>query len=464
MPEADVLVLLGRPDDVSTQKDWNFRLANALEIWRYGASGHMRPATLGQLSINRNHRVQYASGGGIAPPDGMFDELQLRQILEALDELPAVDELGYNPRPVIRAVNLLQPLGKQKALAAIDEFLRVSFWFTARGSQEGLFLVLRTLFEVPTEKTAFPHDRVESPHGCMPPMLIGVANLDEPTDMKLLPRYPIVIEDDIPFLICTRIAGGGMPQHPASHVAYFRKYGTLRKKPLAPTTKPFDAVGAVAKFRRWYFQSKSDEFLTYKEEDLRTLLGNQALRLLDTVRPYDSDEEGFHLSQACECERKKADDEANRKIVEEASKLAIRWDSHDSKYTFLDGTSLTPPDPNRYQCELWKPVVPGLEIEFNIKRDSRSYLGLGLEQVYEIGKPGPRANVRVLNPKARNQTLCEFKLGEPPHDPGAEPLGVPPGTRGSRETGMRIRLAEGNEIQLELTVGKQVLRSPVFRP
>ena len=36
MSQAEVIALVGKPDDVSTQKDWDFSPADVREIWRYG--------------------------------------------------------------------------------------------------------------------------------------------------------------------------------------------------------------------------------------------------------------------------------------------------------------------------------------------------------------------------------------------------------------------------------------------
>jgi hypothetical protein len=45
MSQVEVIALVGKPDDVSTQKDWDFGPADVREIWRYGAAGHMKVAT-----------------------------------------------------------------------------------------------------------------------------------------------------------------------------------------------------------------------------------------------------------------------------------------------------------------------------------------------------------------------------------------------------------------------------------
>ena len=56
MPQAEVIKILGPPDDVLTRKDVQ-GLNDALEILRDGASGHMKPATLAQISIDGEHRA-----------------------------------------------------------------------------------------------------------------------------------------------------------------------------------------------------------------------------------------------------------------------------------------------------------------------------------------------------------------------------------------------------------------------
>jgi hypothetical protein len=454
MPEEDATALLGLPDDVSTDKDWQGRINHTLKILRYGASGHMKAATLGQICIDQDHRVQYISGQGAPPPDGLFTEAELRRLLEALNDLPGLNGYHYNPRPVIRAVNLLQPLGKEKALAAIDEFLRVSFEFTDGNPRRGVFLVLRMLFEVPTAQTVFPYN-IESRPGYMPPMLVGAGVPAGPKDKKLLPRFPIAIEGDIPFLLVEGYTLAGHAEPAKSHVAYFRKFGTMRAQPLTPTAKPFQALEAFEKSPRWYFKKRDDDSLDYDQRE-RILLGNQVMRLLETV--YQVEPDYSHMLIGYESE------ERNKRILLQASKLAIRWDSKALKYTFLDGTSLQPPDPDRYPMQFWTPKIGGLKIEFTVKRDSRKYVGLGLEEIYEIGKPGPRAIVRVINIKSPEKTLYEFKVGEPSDVKLPPDVKFPLGTTGSSATGTTVELEEGEQIRALLIIGEKSFPSPIFKP
>ena len=374
--------------------------------------------------------------------------------MEALFDLPS-DESSYryNPRRVIRAVNLLQPLGKEKALAAIDEFLRVSFDLTDGQVREGILLVLRTLFEVPSVPTIFPSGLPSKP-GYMPP--IDSSGLG-PSDEHLIPRFPISVENGIPFLLVESYDFEGRRERPESHVAYFRKYGKVRAKPLTPTVRPFEALQAFEKSARWYFKTQKEDPVETDQRE-RILLGNQVLNLLDTVFRVEPNSTGMRICFNAE--------EQNNRVIAEASKLAIRWDSKASQYTFLDRKSLSEFDPNRYPELSWKPTVAGLPIELTIKRKSRHYVGVGLGEEYVIGKPRPRAVVRVFSVKTKDKALCEFQVG------GTSDLVVPgikpelaAGTTAGGITGTTIRLEEGDEIQAELTVnGKESQRSPVFKP
>jgi len=73
-----------------------------------------------------------------------------------LDEVPSYNSgPNYNPQKVIRAVNLLQPLGKTKAIAVLQEYLRI-VPRNQKVGREGTFLVMRVLFNVPKEAGYLP--------------------------------------------------------------------------------------------------------------------------------------------------------------------------------------------------------------------------------------------------------------------------------------------------------------------
>ena len=84
MSAKQVLALLGPPDDVRTRNDpGGISTIGTKEIWRYGTSGHLTTATLGQVYLDQDSRAQYMHGKGKPPPEGLFEEEELRRILVA---------------------------------------------------------------------------------------------------------------------------------------------------------------------------------------------------------------------------------------------------------------------------------------------------------------------------------------------------------------------------------------------
>ena len=154
---------------------------------------------------------------------------------QVLGTAARTDFARYRPRHVIDAVNALLPLGKDGALAAVEAWLATH----DAGTQphDGLFLVLRVLFEVP----AHP--------GHQPPLHLGGTSPPPPPDPASLPHFPLVLIDDRPLLLVSGFALGGDTEPVSSHIRHFRANGTLRHKPLAPARPP-DAV--LDEFRAMY--------------------------------------------------------------------------------------------------------------------------------------------------------------------------------------------------------------------
>ena len=144
-------------------------------------------------------------GKGKPRVNALPEEQELHRLLDCLGQVRQVPPIPsypfalYNPRVLIRAVNALFPLGKEKALAVIDEFLRVhrlddddgiqldyyAEYQLDDGEYEGVLLVLHTLFDVPETRG---HSR--------------------------LPRFPITIEGDIPLLFTEGGYGASKGQCP----------------------------------------------------------------------------------------------------------------------------------------------------------------------------------------------------------------------------------------------------------
>src|SRR5262249_49280031 len=81
--------------------------------------------------------------------------------------------------------------------------------------------------------------------GYLPKMGVGAPAPAEPKDRKLIPRFPILVQDDIPLFLVFGYSLFGVPEGVGNHVAYFRRHGVLRAKPLAPAEHPLAVAGRL---------------------------------------------------------------------------------------------------------------------------------------------------------------------------------------------------------------------------
>ena len=160
-------------------------------------------------------------------------------ILQAINGAPSVDGEKFNPVMLVRAVNRLHALGKEKAIKEMREYLKIAGdWYSAErnpadidtSDHQCLFLIIRLLFRPadPTEKR--PH------------MWIGQLVPSPPIGDLAWPLFPLEVQDDVPFLVTSGADLIGRPEHPKSHVDWAEKYGQLRTRPLHPGDNPLLSV------------------------------------------------------------------------------------------------------------------------------------------------------------------------------------------------------------------------------
>ena len=407
MTDARVRAILGAPDDVKTERDaGGIQAARTVEIWRYGARSHGSFATLGAVHIQANHKVQYVFGGGGKPYAGKLTEPELRRVLEVVDAVPSYNDYQLDPRPLIAAVNTLQPLGKDGALAVVDEYLRVSSWLDNPG-REGVFLLMRALFDVP-------------PRG-MPPMRVGGTLV--PTDPSALPRFPLAIVDDVPLKLVPGYSITGLPEAPEDDVVAFRKIGTLRAKPLAPTATALDAIDAYASGPLGKAMRVDDE--------TRAMLFDQALRLFGTVyRPADMTIDAWFPAGADVTKRV-------QRARSELAKLDARWNATLHQFELPNGKTL-PPLHDKYSRVWWDARVANAEMAratFERKSDALVWFEFRVEAAR--GKTVSAIVVRVIDVKTQRELAK---------------VAVPPVTGGSVST-QRVAIPSGQPVRVELDGG-----------
>ena len=428
MSAEEAVHLLGKPADIRTQFDpGGIAAARTTEIWGYGTAGHLTFPALGCLYIQEG-AVQYVFGGkGTAPAATMFGEGELAALLRLLDA--TTHEGGRNPLAYIRIVNTLQPLGKDKALAAIDEYLRVSSEIFS--DRIPLFLVLRLLFEVPADP------------GFMPRMRVGAPSVAEPKDPKFLPRFPWVLLDDVPLNLVNGYMLAGLRQPVAEHVEYFRKNGKLREHPLRPSNNPLRVLDNLEHSPLWIYRDLPG---SPGYQWAKGLLAEQLLRLIDTVYRIEPDQHGHRLPH------EHFDAQRWDRAVREVAALDIRWDAAKNRYGFADGTALPEVSKPIHRRQMWE--VPGLGRHANLicERLNNDYVLLRLERSAPPGVAVPQSRMRVYR-TGGDPPLAEYPI---PYSDGGSSVFC--------QTSQDVRLAAGESLQAEMITGGEITRSPVMTP
>lgn len=407
-----VRALLGEPDDVKTERDpGGIAAARTTAVWRYGTSGHLTFGTLGTVHIQADGTVQYVFGArGAPPPDGLFTELQLRGLLRLLDAVPSYDAPG-DPLALIQAVNALQRLGRQRALAAVAEYLRVSSWLDDPG-REGTFLVLRALFEVP------------DPPGYLPAMMVGAPSPPGPADAKAAPRFPLTIVDDIPLKLVGGYSLAGQAQPPEDHLAWFQHHGILRRRPLTPPATPLATLDRLA-------GAPHTPFLvtTSLDNDAgRRLLLEQGLRLVRTVLRGP-------LSPGLVSE------DAWQKVKSALGARNLVWDAATDRYAFADGSVLPQESRPLYHRAIWNPALRGAIVHVILERSSPTSVSVELRVELAAGATLPPGVLRLRGAPARELlALAITALTAPPTS-----------TAGLVQSGV-LSLKEGDTIEAQLTL------------
>ncbi len=176
-----------------------------------------------QLTIDYKDEVAVtATVSGIA--DENVDE-ELYPALKTVHNAPKVEGYSFNPLGLIRAVNTLHALGKEKALAVLRAYHKLCRGNRDAFDEQRIFLIVRVLFE---------HES-----GTMPRMNIGGPDVSE----EGWPLFPITLVDDVPFMVCNGYSLAGKAESPTVHIDYAETSCKLRATPLAPKSSP--AVAAA---------------------------------------------------------------------------------------------------------------------------------------------------------------------------------------------------------------------------
>jgi hypothetical protein len=183
---------------------------------------------------------------------------------EAVNAAPKAEGEAFDPAKLVAAVNELVKFGSHRAI----EFLRAfrAHERTAGRGGEQIFLVLRAAYDLRPGVAAFP------------PMLIGGPDWEpSAASVPLLPRFPLVLEADLPLMPVMGWFLGGEAEDPSAHLDWFEKNGTLRTAPLRPPDDPAAAVDA--------FIARVPELAAAKGAFRRAMLRAQVARAAASALP-----------------------------------------------------------------------------------------------------------------------------------------------------------------------------------
>jgi hypothetical protein len=432
MSASDVEALLGEPDDIRTTHDslGGIVTYRTKAIWCYGTDGHLTTPTLGSVYLDEQDRVQFVFGVGPALPEGLFDEDELRRLLRVLDRVPPYNAAdAFDPLRLIRAVNALQPLGKERALAVIAEYLRIATEYADCG-RKGMFLVLRLLFDIPEEA------------GGQPDMWVGAPCGPQPQCPADAPRYPLVLCGDIPLLAVHGYTLRGSRQDPADHLEHFREHGQLREQLLTPTDRPFSCLEEPETRWPWMFPSGVGP-------DGRRLLAMQVLNLVGTVyRPVLNDwghPAPYHGWQG--------NSPGYPEDITAISRLVVRWNPARELYTFPDGSFLPEEGPVNYRTEFWECDLPGVEVKIAVARENHCFVSFRLN-IEVVSNRVLAQRLEVYSDQVTDRPACVMPL--------VGPRLTAPEWGGSTSGGVVLPL--GHELCLRVMAGKDSKLSPRFRP
>ena len=209
---------------------------------------------------------------------------------------------------LVQAANALQRLGKVRALATLEQYVKLTSeegYFESRDRNEIVFWIIHLLFE-----PIRTNERI-------PPPAIAVFLVDrESPQAANWPHDPLAIIGDVPFMVGIQIGMGGMPEPPEDRIAWARRYGVLRDQPLQPSVNPILAAHTLLESRQFQL------LVEYHRRTATSAIRSQALAMAPSVlQPFPAQEHDEPLT-----------DRQWAELVAAAQHRAIHWDNEQERF------------------------------------------------------------------------------------------------------------------------------------
>lgn len=151
-----------------------------------------------------------------------------------------LDGHGYKCADMANVVNALRTLGKKKALSELRKHVEQKR--LAGGEEKTVFVICRCLFE--------------NPNGWDLPILFAPEPVIADSAMKMLPRFPLVFSEGVPFLVIEGYSGSGRVEDPMKFLDLCESL-PLRESDLP--TKGYDAAARSLVASEVFGQLYADE-------------------------------------------------------------------------------------------------------------------------------------------------------------------------------------------------------------
>jgi hypothetical protein len=139
------------------------------------------------------------------------DDLSLQ-----LDSVCAMKPSHYDPSIMVRCTNRLLVLRKDSLLVVVQSAFERN---SGNAEGYGLFLALRMVFNLTSNMT-------------YPEMHFGKPDIERSRSKSVANRYPILLVNDIPFLVVQRTFMTGVGESIDKHLSFYKKFGQLRTVPI----------------------------------------------------------------------------------------------------------------------------------------------------------------------------------------------------------------------------------------
>lgn len=337
MSPVEVENLLGKPDAKKTRQNRPSAPDGLLDeskesepetVWIYGNDHPLLTPSLGSVSFGNNKVIDHKRS---KLSQTAFD-LQRKKELESIGEdkaeiiLQGIYETAkqnHNPAKLIQITNALYSLGKENSIVILELFDGL---LPPRNFTDVHYLIPRILFDVP-----------EDP-GYLPGMLIGASLTVPNSGIKELPRFPIILIDDVPLeLYGPFFILAGVRQTFPDYIKDFREKGIFRKLPLRPKGNPMALMDQFEQTAGFLFPEKK----SFEVNNFNPTIAFERLVIMIQI-------ESFIKPVYIIPEKYKSVNNMTREqfyknwesISQDFSRVRYKWDAEKSSLTFLDGSTL----------------------------------------------------------------------------------------------------------------------------